>query len=64
LIDELAELAEQVKLVSQQHSFGILTLEAESLIGGLQNYDVIAIKKSRDKINKIFTQLLTVYSRH
>jgi PAS domain S-box-containing protein len=64
LIDELAELAEQVKLVSQQHSFGILALEAESLIGGLQNYDVIAIKKSREKINKIFTQLLTVYSRH
>lgn len=63
LIDELTELAEQVKRVSQQHSFGILALEAESLIGGLHSYDVTAIKKSRDKINKIFTQLLKVYSR-
>ncbi|OGK12299.1 MAG: hypothetical protein A2W80_04710 [Candidatus Riflebacteria bacterium GWC2_50_8] len=63
LIDELTELAEQVKRVSQQHSFGILALEAESLIGGLHSYDVTAIKKSRDKISKIFTQLLKVYSR-
>ncbi|EKD82390.1 MAG: Sensor protein [uncultured bacterium] len=64
LIDDLTELAHNVKRVSLQHSFGILTLEAESLINGLQNYDVTAIKKSRDKINKIFTQLLKVYSRH
>ena len=63
VIDELTDLAEEVKKISLQHSFNILALEAESLIGSLQRYDVMAIKRSRNKINKIFTQLLKVYSR-
>ena len=63
LIDEMADLAERVRHASIAHSFNILTLEVEALIGGLQNYDITAIKQSRSRINQIFTQLLKVYSR-
>ncbi|MBU1107780.1 MAG: response regulator [Candidatus Riflebacteria bacterium] len=63
VIDELTDLAEKVKKVSLLHSFNILSLEAESLIGSLQQYDITAIKNSRNKISKIFTQLLEVYAR-
>jgi len=63
LIDEMAELAERVRHVSIEHSFNILTLESEALIGSLQSYDITAIKKSRGRILTIFNQLLKVYSR-
>ncbi|PKL51171.1 MAG: hypothetical protein CVV42_01010 [Candidatus Riflebacteria bacterium HGW-Riflebacteria-2] len=63
LIDEMAEMATRIRHVSIEHSFNILTLEAEALIGSLQSYDISAIKKSRRRINMIFTQLLKVYSR-
>ena len=63
LIDEMADLAERVRHISIEHSFNILTLEAEALIGSLRNYDITAIKKSRNRINTIFSQLLKVYSR-
>jgi two-component system sensor histidine kinase EvgS len=63
LIDEMADLAERVRHASIEHSFNILTLEAEALIGSLKSYDITAIKKSRNRINTIFCQLLKVYSR-
>lgn len=63
LVDDLLALAERVRGVAIEHSFNILTLETEALIGGLQNYDINIIKKSRGRINKIFSQLLKVYSR-
>ncbi|NLF95455.1 MAG: response regulator [Candidatus Riflebacteria bacterium] len=63
LIDEMAELADRVRHVSIEHSFNILTLETEALIGSLQSYDITAIKKSRGRILTIFNQLLKVYSR-
>jgi len=57
------ELAEALKTLSVRHSFNHLSIEAEKLASCLENSDKNGIENSRQRINQILQQVLSVYSR-
>ncbi len=62
-IENVVKLADSLKTLSVRHSFNSLTIEADRLNSFAEKFDLDGIDNSKKRINQIFSQVLTVYSR-